>query len=228
MQADQQIGRRWPLWTAAAGGAGVLANFIFTTDLTDAERARGAVAAAADLDRATYHASAVAGFAAVALLVVAAAGWWRFADSRRTGLAGRVVPLGLLASAGAGVLGYGLKGMIAIYLPGGMNGGGYYPDGLGVLAALDDLFGYITWWGVGVALLAIAWLGLLERVLPRWIGAVALLLMLPPLGLLLAFGFTGMTGVTTPLALVVIGLGLGLRGTAPVTVSRPEPVGVLA
>jgi hypothetical protein len=226
---EQQEARRWPLWTAAAGVAGVLANFVFAMSVPDEVRTRPAVEQLAAVERSVHHLGALSGFVAVALLLVSAAAWWRFADERRTGLAGRVVPLGMLATAGAGVVAYGIRGMLSIYREGGMNGDGSYPpDGLGVLFSLDDLLPYLSWWGVGVSLLAIGWLALVDRVLPRWIGGVAVLLVLPPLGMLAAFGFTGMAGVTTPLALVVVGLGLGLRGTAAVSVSRPLPVGVPA
>lgn len=106
----------WAVWGVAAGVLGFVAHL--ATDpqgsLTEAERQSGA--AAVDLvDRSNYHVGAVAGFLAVACLLVAAAGWRRMLEARSDGLAARVVPTALVAAAGAMTIGYGFKGAMAVY-----------------------------------------------------------------------------------------------------------------
>jgi hypothetical protein len=109
--------------------------------------------------------------------------------------------------------------MLAIYLPGGLNAGEYPPEGTAVLFVLDDLLPFLTWWGAADSVLAIAWLAWRERALPRWVGALGLLALLPPLALLVVFGMPGLFGVTVPLWLIVTGTAMAVSrradGAAP-------------
>lgn len=171
----------WAVWGVAAGVLGFVAHL--ATDpqgsLTVAERQSGA--AAVDLvDRSNYRVGAVAGFLAVACLLVAAAGWRRMLEARSDGLAARVVPTALVAAAGAMTIGYGFKGTMAVYLPGGINDGEYTREGIYTLFMVNDLVPFFAWLGVVVAAAAVAVLALGEHLLPRWIGAVSVLAVLPP------------------------------------------------
>jgi hypothetical protein len=80
-----------------------------------------------------------------------------------------------------------------------------------VFLLLDDLAGYFSWAGVTVALACLAWLSLRERLLPRWLGVVAALFVVPPLLFLLLTGFTGFSGISGTVGLVVVGTAMALR-----------------
>lgn len=202
----------WALWGTAAGVLGVVANMVAQPKVSEAQRKAGFDAVFPELERGPYHLAALAGFAAVACLLLLAAGFRRWADTQPSGsLALRAVPYALVAAAGSLTAAYGLKGQLSAYLDGGFNEATFPDRDLYVFFLLDDLAGFFAWWGVAVAMGCLAWLALRERLVPRWIGAVAALAFVGPVAFLLAFGFTGFAGVICPVALVVVGTGLALR-----------------
>lgn len=222
VDADTAPGRSgrvtaWPLTAVAAGALGLGATLF--TDLhpaawQDGETTRAVVE---DVSRGTAHASIVLGYLAVAALVVLAASWRRRVEPRVTGsTAARVVPSGLLVAAGALTLGYGYKGMFAVYGEGGLNAGSFDQDGLYVMYVLNDFGSFVGWLGVTIAAGAVAWMALRERTVSRWIGVVSVLPVLAVLGMTIGTGLPGFPGVVMPLWLVVAGLGLAL-GRSPVT-----------
>lgn len=214
--------RNWAFWAVAAGVLGIVATLLTDAQgsLTDLERRSGAEVVEL-VDRAGYHAGAVAGYLALACLLVAAAGWRRWAEDRvDNSLAARVVTPAFIASAGAMVIAYGFKGAMAIYLPGGINEGDFPNSGLYVLFAINDLGPFLAWWGVAVAAGAVAWLSLRERVLPAWLGVVSALAFLAPAGFLAGTGLTGFAGVVGPLWLVIAGAGLALGRMDAVAAGR--------
>lgn len=201
----------WALWGTAAGVAGVVTNFLAQADVSEADR-KGGVEVMEQLTRAPYHLGAVAGFAAVACLLFFAAGLRRWAERQANdSLPLRVAPLALVASAGALIASYGVKGQLASYLDGGFNDATYAPENLYTYFLIDDLAGYFSWWGVAVALGCLAWVSFRERLVVRWVGALAALGIVIPIGFLLLAGFTGFAGVITPVLLIPIGIGLALR-----------------
>lgn len=204
---------RWAAWGVAAGALGFVAHL--ATDpqgsLSVAERQAGASALEL-IDRVDYHVGAVAGFLAVACLLVVAAGWRRMAERWGDGLAARVPFTAFVAAAGAMTIGYGFKGALAVYLPGGINKGEYPREALYTLFMVNDLAPFFAWLGVIVAAGAVAVLALRQRVLPRWVGAVSVLAVLPPLGFLFITGLTGFSGITGPIWLAVVSAGIWLRG----------------
>jgi hypothetical protein len=221
---EDQARAAWAWWGAAAGLLGAVATTVVDpqASLSPGDRASGA-SIVEQVDRGGYHLGAVLGFGAVGCLIVAAVGWWRWAErSASASLAARVVGAGMLASAGALVLGYGFKGLMAVYLPGGINDDDIGLDGLYTLFMINDLGPYMAWWGVAVSAAAVAWLALCERRLPRWMGVVSVLALLPPLLLLTVTGLTGLAGVTGPVWLTVVSVGMALRGsdTSPTTPAR--------
>lgn len=203
----------WHWWGVTAGVLGLLAN-LFTdpaASLTPAQRIQGEDVVNL-VSRGGYHAGAVAGFLAVACILVVAAGWRRWSESvDGDSLAVRVLPSALVAGAGAMIVGYGFKGLMAIYLPGGINQDEYPLSGLYSLFMMNDLAAFFAWWGVAVAAAAMTWIALRDALLPRWIGVVSALAAVVPLAFLVITGLTGFPGVITPLWLVIVSAGLALR-----------------
>lgn len=224
VQARQAgFGWSWPLWGAAAGVLGAVGHLFTNPSLTEEEYASGAAVIEA-LDRTGYHVGVVAGVLAVFCLLVFAAGWRRWAATAAgTSLAAGVVTLALVASAGAMILGYGMKGSLAVYLPGGMDEGSFPVEGLYAVFMFVDLGPFMAWWGVAMAAAAIGWLSLRERILPLWIGVLSALFVVIPLGMLIATGLPGFPGVVDPLWLVItsVGMAVTLRRTAPARVAQP-------
>ncbi len=96
----------WALWGAAAGALGLVATVI--TDPQGAVSSKeGLTAEAVDhVSRTGYHVGVVAGLVAMGCLLVAAAGWRRWAAERAPhDLAARVVSMAMVASAGAMMIG---------------------------------------------------------------------------------------------------------------------------
>ena len=201
----------WALWGTAAGVCGVVANLLAASPVSETARKVGFDEVYGELTRGVFHVGAIAGFAAVACLVMFAAGFARWgARQASDSLALRAVPYALLASAGALIAAYGVKGQLAAYLDGGFNETSYPDRDIYVYYLLDDLAGYFSWWGVAIAAGGIAWLAFRDRLVPRWVGVAGVVALLVPVGFLLGFGFTGFSGVITPLFLVVAGIGLAL------------------
>lgn len=207
-------GRRstWALWGTAAGLAGITANMITQPSVTEAQREAGFDDVFGLLTQGRYHVAAVAGYVAVACLLLFAAGMSRWGQRQASdSLALRAAPLALVASAGALIASYGVKGQLAAYLDGGFNEASYPDREVYVFFLLDDLAGWFSWWGVAVAAACIAWISFRERLVVRWVGALAVLAALGPAGFLLVFGFTGYAGVIAPVFLVLAGIGMALR-----------------
>ena len=205
------VGWRWPLRGVAAGLLGYAGHLFTGANPTDEQRAAGAAAVVAALDQGNYHVGVVAGMFVVFCLLVFAAGWRRWASAAApASLAAGAAGLALVASAGAMILGYGIKGSLAVYLPGGLNENEHPPEGLYALYMFDDLGPFMAWYGVAMVAAAVAWLALGERRLPLWLGAASALFALVPIGFLLVTGLPGFPGVIDPRWLIVAGVGLAL------------------
>ena len=206
---------RWPLVGAAAGLTGTTATL--ATDVRGPEPVSEANFLEV-LSRPTYHVSVVAGYATVALLLVLAAQWRRRVEPRvRHSTAAHVVPLGLVTAAAALCLGYGWKGAMAIYLPGGLNAGLYDRAGLYVYYLLNDFGSFIGWLGVTVTAGAVACMALRERTISRWIGVISLLPVLSTAAYVALTGLPGAPGLTGSVWLLVAFTGLALGRS---TISR--------
>jgi hypothetical protein len=213
----------WPLFGVAAGVLGAIGHLFTDQDLSDEARASG-VAVIDELNRTNYHIGIISGLAAVFCLLVFAAGWRRWTnENKMDSLAAEVVTFGFIASAGAMILGYGFKGSLAVYLPGGLDEGSYPNENLLSVFMFNDFAPYIAWYGVAMAAAALAWVSLRERLLPLWFGIVSVIFVLLPVGYLVATGLPGFPGVVDPLWIVIVGAGLAVslrravvRSTAPV------------
>lgn len=208
-----RTGRRpaWPLLASAAGVAGFVATMVLDGRQPYVEGAT--VAMTADLfeslDPVVYRLSMVVGYVAVVLLLVLAAQWRRRVEPRvAESTAAHLVPLGLLASAAGLTYGYGWKGAFGLYAPGGFEGDSFDTAGLSVYYMLCDFGAWIGWLGVVVAAGAIAWMGLKERLVSRWLGAVAILPVLQTTLMVAAIGVPGVPALMAPMWLFVTGLGL--------------------
>lgn len=214
LTADVTTGRRatWALWGTAAGVTGFVANLLTQPVVKDEDRIQSAELVVGLLGRGGYHVGAVAGIAAALSLLVFAAGFRRWAE-RQGGesLALRVVPLALTASAGAMMLAYTVKGQLAIYLDGGINDGSYPAEALYTYFLMDDLAGFGAWWGVTAMAAVVVVLAFRDRLVVRWVGALAVLAVAAPVGFLVATGLTGFPGVVGPVWLTLAGIGMALR-----------------
>ncbi|MEU5097951.1 hypothetical protein [Streptomyces sp. NPDC020996] len=206
---------RWPLFGVAAGLLGAVATLV--TDIHPEGYPEGFTPKViSDVSQTKAHISIVAGFLVVALLLVLAGAWRRRVEPQVPGsTAAHVVSGALTASAAALTLGYGWKGALAVYLPGGMDAGAFDRAGLYVLFMLNDFGSFIGWLGVVVAAGAIAWMALRERTVSRWIGAVSVLPVLVVTGFVSATGLPGFQGIVGPLWLAVAFLGLSF-GRSPI------------
>ena len=204
---------RWPLIGTAAGITGFVATLI--TDIhVDIGTGQASADVIGEMSRSKAHASLVVGYLTVVLLVVLAATWRRHVEARvASSTAARVVSNGLLLSAAVLTLGYGWKGAMAVYLPGGLNGktGGFDREGLYIMYVMNDFASYIGWLGVTIALGAIAWMAFGDRTVSRWIGVVCLVPVLAVTGFAVATGLPGFPGVVSPpfMAIAFAGLAFG-------------------
>lgn len=204
---------RWTLWGAGAGVLGALATLATDTQgqLYEEGVTLGAEAIR-EVERWGYHAGIVLGLTATFCLLVAAAGWRRWANERAPdSLAARVVGMAMTASAGAMILGYGMKGSLAVYLDGGFNEGFFTDEGLFSIFMFLDFAPFVVWWGVCFAAMAMTWLSLREKVLPRWVGVLGVPFVLAPVAFVVATGLPGFPGVVDSAYLAIVSLGLARR-----------------
>lgn len=204
---------RWAFWGIGAGVLGVVANMVTDpiVSLTTAQKQQGQ-AVLGLVHRALFQIGAVTGFLAVACVLAFAAGWRQWSERHGAPTsAARLVGLALVASAGAMIIGYGIKGPLAIYLPGGINADSYPRAGLYSLLMLNDSAPYFAWWGVIVAAAGVAWLAFRERLVVRWVGAVSVLAVLAAFVWLALTGLTDFGGVVGPVWLILASVGLARR-----------------
>ncbi|CAM5310657.1 hypothetical protein GCM10010329_59830 [Streptomyces spiroverticillatus] len=209
-RTDTVEGRaRWPLYGVAAGLLGLAATLFTDPRMGIPERDAVDASVLSDLSRGLAHVGLVAGFLTVALLLVLAAAWRRQVEPRVPGsTAAHVVSGALVASAAGLTYGYAWKGALAIYLPTGSDAGPYGDDGLFVYFMLNDFGPYIGWLGVVVAAGAVAWMGLRERTVSRWIGVLSLGPVVAVTGLAGATGLPGFQGLAGPAWLLAACTGL--------------------
>ena len=205
----------WPIFGIVAGVAGWASAALALTTVTE-EQAQEGVGVLDHLSRGTYYASFLLGIVASASLFVAATGWKRWAEQRAPrDLAARTIGTALAATATINVIFACLAGSMALYLPGGANEDLLSRESQLVNYTLLDFGQLLGWWGAVVAALCAASLGLRRnRVLPRWMGVVSLIAPLPGIVMAAAISLPGFVGLTMPIWLVVISIGLVFSRTA--------------
>lgn len=123
--------------------------------------------------------------------------------------------MAMTASAGAMIIGYGMKGSLAVYMPGGMDEGLYSIEGLFSVYLFLDFAPWLCWWGVTFAALGMLWLSLRERAIGRWVAYVTIPFVLLPLAMMIGTGLPGLTAIDSLwLAIVSTGLAVGARRQA--------------
>ncbi len=203
--------RAWPLTAAAAGLCGVVATLVLDGRGDVPDDVSFSPGLFEGLDPVVYRASMVVGYLAVVLLLVSAAHWRRRVEPRvLSSTAAHLVPLALTASAAGLSYGYGWKGALGDYMPGGPEHGMYDDQGLYVYYLLTDFGAYIGWLGVVAAAGAVAWMALRERTVSRWIGIVSVLPVLQTTLMVVGLGVPGVPALLGPLWLLVAGTGLSL------------------
>jgi hypothetical protein len=207
---------RWPLVGVVAGLGSIAATLALDIHPTSWDIDDPYTSEVVDqLSSGKAHASVIVGYVVVGLLLVLAAAWRRHVEPRaEQSTAARVVPLGLTAAAGALSLGYGWRGALGLYGPGGQEEGAFDKTGLYVYFVLNDFGAYIGFLGIIVAALAVAWMGLRERLVSRWIGAFSILPVIPVVLTVGLFGLPGFPGVVSGLWLVVTFAGLAFGRSA--------------
>ncbi|PVG84420.1 hypothetical protein DDE18_02040 [Nocardioides gansuensis] len=200
----------WPLYAAGAGVLGFVATMVLD-GRTSGVGVEVSEKLFTDLSPLPYRLSMLFGYGAVVLLLLFAASWRRHVEPRlQDSTAAHLVPMGLLASAAGLTYGYGWKGALGLYMPGGLEEGSYDTQGLYVYYLLNDFGSFIGWLGVVVAAGAVAWMGLRERTVSRWIGVVSVLPVLQTTLMVVGLGVPGVPGLLAHVWLVVAGLGLAL------------------
>jgi len=205
----------WPIFGVVAGVTGSVSALAGISKVTEEDASEG-VGVLDHLTRGTYHVSFLLGIVAFASLFVAATGWKRWAEQRAPrDLGARTIGTALSATATINIIFACLAGSMALYLPGGSDEGWLSKESIFVNYSLLDFGQLLGWWGAAVAAVCVATLALRRnRVLPRWMGVVSILLLLPPLGMAVAIGLPGLVGLTMPIWLVVISIGLVFSKTA--------------
>ena len=203
----------WP-WVGVLTGIGGAIATAFTDLHVNTGDAPNSAAIVNQISQSNAHIGIVVGYLTVALLLILAAGWRGTVERLHPhSLAAKVATSGFIASAGALMLGYGWKGALGLYLPGGSEPNSFDETGLYVYYMLNDFGGYIGWLGVVVAAGAVAWMGLKDRDVPLWIGIFSCL---PVIGLTAMTGLTALPGFPALMAvpwLVISFAGLGLQNS---------------
>ncbi len=199
---------RWAWWGAAAAALGLAGNLVASHGpLTDAD----AAIAVAEASRTTQHVGTLLGMASFACLILLAAGWRRWAAPASC-LAEQAVAPAITTAATLVLFGTGLRGAMAEYLPGGINDDNFTDDGLFVLYMLHDTAPWFAWWGVLLVAVLFVALAFRSRVVPRWLGVVSALVLLPPIGVMVGSGAVAGAGFVAPLWLAIASVTVALRG----------------
>lgn len=202
---------KWPLWGAAAAIAAFAAvTATMPADLEEADYISG-VAVVDKLEAGGYRIGFYLGLIAFGCLVVAANGWRRWAQARAPrDLTAGLVGQGLAITATVSVIFYGITGAMGLYLPGGAEEEiGMSKEGLFVNHTLLDFGSLLGWWGAALSAVAVAVLAFRkDRLLPRWMGVVSIVFLLPAVGLALATSLPGLVGFTLPMWLLVTSIGM--------------------
>jgi hypothetical protein len=201
---------RWPIFGIVAGVSGSLAALTSISSGVSKEEAQSGVEVIDQLHRGPFYASFLLGLVSITCLLITVAGWRRWAEERAPRhLGARTIANALGATATINILGTALCGSMAIYLPGGSDNGWLSREAMFVNFTLLDFGQLLGWWGAMVAAGCVASLALpTSRQLPRWMGVISILLMLPAIGFAVGTGLPGFPGLVMPIWLVIISIGM--------------------
>jgi len=207
------VGRQLPFWPVAGilgSAAGFGASLAALSSGVTEEQAQEGAGVIDHLERTNFHVAFILGLVSVVALFVAGAGWRRWAERRAPdSLAARTIGTGITATATINVVFTALAGSMALYLPGGTDHGWLSKEAMFVNFTLLDFGSLLGWWGVAVAAMAAAALAFgRQRLLPRWLGVAAVLLLALPLVTAAITGLPGLVGLTMPIWLTVASIGM--------------------
>jgi hypothetical protein len=207
---------KWPLFGAVGAVAGWAAALLAISNGVTEKDAKKGVDVVDKLHPGGYHAGFLIGLVSVGCLLMAAAGWKRWAERRAPDdLAARTIGQGLALTGAVNIIFFCLMGSMADYLPGGADQGWLSKEGIFTNYTLLDFGALLGWWAAAVSAICVAHLALRkQRILPRWMGVVSVLLLLPPVAMAIGTGLPGFIGMTMPIWLVAISVGMVFSKTA--------------
>ena len=198
----------WAWWGLPAAALGLAGNLIASHGrLTDADAATAVTESA----RSSQHVGTVLGMATFVCLLLLAAGWRRWAGGA-SGLAEQAIAPALTVTATLVLFGTGMRGAMAEYLPGGINDDNFTDEGVFVLFMVHDTAPWFAWWGALLAAALTVVLAFRSRVLPRWLGVLSGIALVPPLAVLAGSGAVAAAGFIAPIWLAVASVTVALRG----------------
>ena len=203
---------RWPWWVVAAGVTGLVST-LTSMGATTAEEDPDPLVVVENLPRFQYHISFVFGLACAAALVVAVTALRPWVERRAPGRLGAgVIPNALSITATLAVISACMAGSLALYLPGGLDDGTMWVEGLAASYYFLDFGALVGWWGAALAAACALPLSFgEERVLPRWLGVITVPLVAIPVLAAAATGLPGLPGLTMPIWMVAFGAALTRR-----------------
>jgi len=212
----------WPLWASTAGALGIAGTVVFdarppaeTEAWLDGGDYLVTAADVLTVDWVTNRIGWTAGLLAVAALLIFQAVWRRRVERVFDSTGARIVSGAVVATAGAGLLGYGWKGALGNYL--GPEAGLYDEHGLFVYYMLTDFGAYLPWFAMVVAAAAVAWMAFAERVVSRVLGSVSAVFALGLTALTFGTGVPGLPATLMPIWLVILGIWLSVGRSAITT-----------
>ncbi len=210
--SDDSRRARWPWWVVAAGVTGLASN-LTSMGATTAEEDPDPLVVVENLPRLQYHVSFVFGLTCAAALVIAVTALRPWVERRAPGrLGARVIPNALSITATLAVISACTAGSLALYLPGGLDDGTMWVEGLAASYYFLDFGALIGWWGAVLAASCALPLSFGEdRVLPRWLGVATVPLVAIPLLAAAATGLPGLPGLTMPIWMIAFGAALTRR-----------------
>jgi hypothetical protein len=202
-------GARWPLFGAVGAVAGYASVIVSMPTLTEDDYSSG-VRVIDQLEPGGYHIGFVLALMSVGCLLVASSGWKRWAEQRvPDSLAGRTLAQGLAVTATINVIFACLMGSMALYLPGGTDEGWLSDQAIFTNFTLLDFGTLLGWWGAAASAVCVAVLAFGKtKALPRWMGVVSVVLLLPAVLMAAGMGLPGMVGFTMPIWLLAISIGM--------------------
>jgi hypothetical protein len=196
----------WAWWGVPAELTGLAGKTVSTHGPMTSADAATAVAA---VTRTSYHIGTVLGLVSFTCLLLASAGWRRWGASR--GLAHQTIPAALTVTATLVLVGTGLRGALAEYLPGGINDDNFDDAGLYALFIVHDTAPWFAWWGVLMMAALVAFAALAGQGFPRWLGVLSIAALAMPTAVMAGSGAVAAAGFVGPIWLAVFSALVALR-----------------
>lgn len=202
--------RWWPVAGVLTGALGIVTTYM-TPMVEEAAKAGGVDGVYDALDDPTpFRIAASVGFLVVLALVIWGAGFVKLLHHRtpRGALGAGIAQAAIAASAGAMIISYGFKAMLAGGIRGGIDAAMYTTTDVAVLQLLVDQSHWLVWIGVAITIGVTAWTSFRYRAVPRWIGGISAVAALLVFVVTTAFALPYVAGIVAPVWIVVASAGL--------------------